>query len=354
MDTSYKNCKPQISVIVPVYKVEKYIRQCVDSIIKQTFSNIEVILVNDGSPDDSGKICDEYAHKDGRVSVIHKENGGVSSARNQGLSVAKGEWITFVDPDDWIEHDALEIGLITAEKYNADILGWNHYNDYENRQEKHSHINPTPIIREGKANKWLLLNTMFPEYDTHISGVSTSVIRGACLKLFKKGIILDNNITFSRSLKIGEDALFCMQCFENAEKVVLVDKYLYHYRVVEESANRRFRIDAKEIYLNQLKAFKDQLGDRMNQKEYRICYTGMVGESIYNCLAKYYGNKQNTNSFMVKIKELKELLENEILIEALADSDSSSCGIPMKLVIRWAKTKNALLLYSFQMLRNMR
>ena len=96
---------PKISVIVPVYNVEKYLRKCIESILNQTFREFELILVDDGSTDSSGKICDEYALKDSRIKVIHKENGGASSARNAGLDVAKGEYIGFVDSDDWIEMD---------------------------------------------------------------------------------------------------------------------------------------------------------------------------------------------------------------------------------------------------------
>ncbi|MDT6814838.1 glycosyltransferase, partial [Enterococcus faecium] len=95
----------EISIIVPVYKVEKYLRKCVDSILAQTFTDFEVILVDDGSPDNSGKICDEYAEKDNRVRVIHKENGGLSSARNAGIDVARGKYLGFVDSDDYIDED---------------------------------------------------------------------------------------------------------------------------------------------------------------------------------------------------------------------------------------------------------
>ena len=111
--------QPKISVIVPVYKAEKYLHRCVDSILSQTFTDFELILVNDGSPDNCGAICDEYAQKDNRVRVFHKENGGVSSARNLGLDNAKGEWITFVDSDDWLKPGCLEQ---LTNKLDADMI----------------------------------------------------------------------------------------------------------------------------------------------------------------------------------------------------------------------------------------
>lgn len=106
---------PKISVIVPVYKVEQYIHRCVDSILAQSFTDFEIILVDDGSPDNCGKICDEYAQKDSCVKVFHKPNGGVSSARNLGLNNAKGEWVTFIDSDDYIEQGFFSIPKDTSE-----------------------------------------------------------------------------------------------------------------------------------------------------------------------------------------------------------------------------------------------
>ena len=116
------NNTPLISVIVPVYNVEKYLRKCVDSIVNQTYKNLEIILVDDGSPDNCGKICDEFAEMDNRVMVIHKENGGLSSARNAGLDIATGEYITFVDSDDYIENDTYEKVVVAINKFDSDLI----------------------------------------------------------------------------------------------------------------------------------------------------------------------------------------------------------------------------------------
>lgn len=113
---------PKISIIVPVYKVEQYLRRCLDSIVAQTFTDWECILIDDGSPDNSGVICDEYVAKDNRFHVIHKENKGVSAARNAGLDAARGEWIGFVDSDDWIEPKTYETALNSVVCENADVI----------------------------------------------------------------------------------------------------------------------------------------------------------------------------------------------------------------------------------------
>lgn len=121
--------KSLISVIVPIYKVEDYLPKCVESIRRQTHSNLEIILVDDGSPDGCGAICDEFAKKDSRIRVIHKENGGLSDARNAGIEVAKGDYLAFVDSDDWLEPDAFEAMLALAEKYDAKMVCAGRYNE---------------------------------------------------------------------------------------------------------------------------------------------------------------------------------------------------------------------------------
>ena len=119
--------KALISIIIPVYKVEKYLEKCIQSVIKQTYENLQIILVDDGSPDNCGKICDEYAKKDHRIEVIHKSNGGLSDARNKGLEIAKGEYIGFVDSDDYIESDMYEVLYNLLKQYNVDVSICNFY-----------------------------------------------------------------------------------------------------------------------------------------------------------------------------------------------------------------------------------
>lgn len=126
--------QPRISVIIPVYNVEPYLRRCLESVVLQTYKNLEIILVDDGSTDKSGSICDEYALNDERINVIHKKNGGLSSACNVGLAAATGDWIGWVDSDDWAEQDMFEYMLRGAEKYDADAAVCSRYEWQLNRK----------------------------------------------------------------------------------------------------------------------------------------------------------------------------------------------------------------------------
>lgn len=121
-----------ISIIIPVYNVQNYLRECIDSVIAQTYKNLEIILVDDGSPDKSGEICDEYSKKDARIKVIHKENGGLSDARNVALDIAKGEYIGFIDSDDYVEKDMFETLHTLAVEHNAEISSISFYKTLEN------------------------------------------------------------------------------------------------------------------------------------------------------------------------------------------------------------------------------
>ena len=122
-----------ISVIVPVYNVEPYLRKCLDSIVNQTYRDFEILIIDDGSTDGSGRICDEYAEKDSRIKVFHTENRGLSCARNLGLAEAKGEWIGFVDSDDWIEPDMYEVLIRRAEETGADVVECSHYKELDGK-----------------------------------------------------------------------------------------------------------------------------------------------------------------------------------------------------------------------------
>lgn len=202
---------PKISVIVPVYNAEEYLHRCVDSIFAQTFADFELLLIDDGSKDNSGAICDEYAAKDSRVRVFHKENGGVSSARNMGLDNAKGEWICFVDSDDWVEKEYLEV-LYQDGKFDFVTCYWTILN-CETFQS---------TIPESKEYVGILNVKSF--FDNNIHRLSCPVCR-----LYNKSIILEHNIRFDQKMSFAEDALFNITYFLNVKSVKQTSDILYNY-----------------------------------------------------------------------------------------------------------------------------
>ena len=219
---------PKISIIVPVYNVEKYLRKCVDSILNQTFKDFELILVDDGSIDTSGKICDEYNLKDNRIKAIHKENGGLSSARNAGLDIAQGEYIGFVDSDDWVELDMYEELYKICKENDTDvgIVGINYGGASEKKKSKKIEIYSNKLIlddlvyNKGKEITWPAWN-----------------------KLWLKKVIGESRFKEGR---IYEDGLFLYSLSSKIKKVAKIDYEAYNYRMDNESITRS-KISKKQV-----------------------------------------------------------------------------------------------------------
>ena len=200
---------PKISVIVPLYNAEKYLSRCIDSVLAQTFTDFELILINDGSTDTSGKICDNYAQKDSRVKVVHKENGGVSSARNIGLDIAVGEWITFVDSDDSILTEMLERLNIGGE----DLKVCGYYDQIENDMPHEAIYNSV----EECAN---YINKEFRH----------NYINAPWAKLFNASIIRNYNLRFDETLSLGEDSEFVFHYCCYCKSIKTFREALYNYK----------------------------------------------------------------------------------------------------------------------------
>lgn len=207
--------EPRVSIIVPIYKVEPYIRRCLDSVINQTYTNLEIILVDDGSPDNCPQICDEYAAKDNRIVVIHKENGGLSDARNAGTSIAKGEYIYYLDSDDELPLDSINyLASYTKACPNAEIIVGKMYCPQNESMYKNQLFDYDYTFKN---------NADFRKYFS--SGFNIFPVN-ACNKLVKRDFVLRNNLFFKCGI-IHEDELWAFLVSKVAKDVVCVNKYTY-------------------------------------------------------------------------------------------------------------------------------
>jgi glycosyltransferase involved in cell wall biosynthesis len=225
---------PTISVIVPVYNVEQYLRKCLDSILNQTFIDFELLLINDGSPDTSGQICDEYALKDSRIRVFHKENGGVSSARNLGLDNAKGKWVAFIDSDDWVNNTYFEHLLEGDEDVELRVMGiW--IQNYKQRWEK-----------QVTRNELFLTDDLWRFYKLYL--LHNSIVIGPMVKLFLLSIINTIHIRFKPYLSYGEDTIFNLQYLKQIKSISMKNYAEYYYRCTENSLCKNNSIDRREKF----------------------------------------------------------------------------------------------------------
>lgn len=215
---------PKISVIVPIYNVEKYLSCCIDSILAQTYTDFELLLIDDGSSDGSGKICDEYAKKDIRIKVFHKENGGVSSARNVGLDNARGEWVAFVDSDDTLDVDFLRYSLLDIPDF-VDIvfLSWA---EKENGKIVYEKVLPDTVYDSGNLHK------TFSETDIVSMGVPWG-------RIYKMSVIQNYNLRFDIDLPISEDRLFFYEYIIHSRGILLRSHIGYFFRVTHQGLSSK-------------------------------------------------------------------------------------------------------------------
>ena len=215
---------PKLSIIVPVYNTKKYLRECIDSILAQTFTDFELILVDDGSTDGSGAICDAYAVKDPRIQVIHQENGGVTRSRKVGASFSKGDYVTYVDSDDWIDSESYYNMMLHIEKYRVDI------GMFAMTLEKKQPEVISNCVESGFFSKEKLLTEVYPHMLFDYSSNCSGIIMSLCNKIIRRELLMNAIAVIPDSLGYGEDAISGYLCALNASSAYICNDSLYHYR----------------------------------------------------------------------------------------------------------------------------
>lgn len=279
---------PIISIIIPVYNVEKYLKRCIDSILNQTFKEFELILVNDGSTDNCGKICNMYKRKDKRISVIHKKNSGLSSARNVGLDLAKGKYIAFVDSDDYINKNMYEILYSNLIKTDADISICNF-----------QYVNDTSIININQSIDnygYLIFNNIEALNELYLENYVNMVV--AWNKLYKKELFEDLRYAEGR---IHEDEFIIHELLYKSKKIVCTNAELYYY-LKRQGSITQFDFNLKK--LDAVYAFKERIEFFREKKLIELQFKAQQ-KYIYSFFLNYYKakiNLDNCNKELIKLK----------------------------------------------------
>ena len=250
---------PLISIVVPAYNVEKYIDRCLESILNQSFQDYEVLLIDDGSTDHTPELCDEWAKKDSRISVTHKNNGGLSSARNAGVRIAVGKYIGFVDSDDTIEPMMYEVLVNYAEEYHVDFVMCN----YERILADGTSFEKTLNIRDGLYTREDIINVIFP---CLIMGrnLDHGPLLSVCHCLYNRAFLESHNITFDEEVRWSEDNIFSAFVGYHAKSFYYLKKPLYNYYQNEGTITTSYRRGSWKYYLTMnrhMHAFFDQVTD---------------------------------------------------------------------------------------------
>lgn len=267
---------PEISVIVPVYRAEDFLEKCVASLLGQTFSDLEVLLVDDGSPDNSGALCDQLAQRDPRVRVFHKENGGVSSARNLGMAQAQGTYLAFADADDWLPPDALEALYQALTQAGGDTAGGSHWRvEVNGSQEQEPGALPPGVYGPAEIRKGIVDRLLGERM-----GKPGQVLNGFVWRfLFSRRIVQGENITFAGAYL--EDELFLMEYFCLAKRLAMVDAPLYYYLQNPASVTRNYLPDYMDTFRRFLAA-KEAVAERYGlegddpQWRQSTCWAGLL------------------------------------------------------------------------------
>lgn len=307
--------KNLITIIVPIYNVEEvYLRKCVESLLKQTLKDIEIVLINDGSTNNSKEICMEYAQKDKRIKLINQSNKGVSSARNTGLDIASAEYIMFVDGDDWIADNCCE--KIYREIQEFDLLIFSYNKIYSNKIVQPIHIyDSEKIYSEGKKE--------FDYYDMRTMGSSW-------IKLYKKNCI--GNERFNENLKNGEDVEFNYRVFKKINSAKFIPDNLYNYEIRKNSLVRQNAEKMIESYIKTLKVMQKEIGSEEKRK--RAYYSFMAISFLMICLNHIYPENRNYTERKKKVKELKN---NIIFFDLFKNVNQINLPITRKMPILFAK-----------------
>ena len=278
-----------ITIIVPVYNVEKYLGTCIKSILLQTYRDFELILVNDGSKDKSGKICDEYALKDNRVRVFHKKNGGVSSARNYGIEHAIGQWICFIDSDDTIDSTYLEDFQLTDISYDLYMQG------YKKR------------TRRTVLNVYSFNGYMYEELSDIVSYSELNyIINSPCFKLYKRSIIREKKIFFDTNTSYGEDHIFSLEylSYVRTIKYTIASGYNYYVGERESLNNRIVPLNEMCYYTQKSRNLQMQFYNNYKYKRLLETYNQIYENNIIRVLRSLFAEKANLNKYNEIIDDL--------------------------------------------------
>lgn len=321
----------EVSIIVPVYQVEKYIRQCVDSILAQTFTDFELILVDDGSKDKSGQICDEYAVLDQRVKVIHQKNSGVAEARNRGISCADGNYLCFFDADDWIEDTLIEKCVYLMKECDADLLRHGHTMElWKDEKCVSKEINYAPDFK-----KILTHDQITEEMEKFWKNCSNYVWN----YFFKKEAI--GQIRFPK-IKISEDHIFVLEVLEKCKKICFLSENTYHYCMRMGSSANRWQDEGIECQLEMIRAchhFMDSFGMEIERKKRLMSNIILNAYSYVIYLLCFPECKWSVKEKMVKLGEVRKKLDVD-QYTSYATWEDLSKGDRVKLqLICWGQEK---------------
>ncbi len=311
----------KLSIIVPIYNGEEYLHRCIDSILSQKYTDFELILIDDGSTDNSLSICNEYAEADSRIVVYHKENGGLVAARKTGVSLAKGEYIGFVDCDDYVDSNMYLDLMNAAEKDKSDIVASGIIYDYISYSKVDFNNSD-----DGFYDEEAIKNKIIPQMLIHSGFVKYGIIPGVVTKVFRRSILEKALPDVPDKLTIGEDVAITAYSMMNAKSLSIIKTAGYHYIQLENSMIRAFNPKRMEK-LSALYSCISKIKDENYQKQVSLYMCFLIFIAVADCIKKSgYGKKETKNA-------VKYILKNDVSVKVLKEADISNLSFKDKIKI---------------------
>ena len=322
-----KNIK--VSIIIPVYKVPlEYLQACLNSLMAQTMQESEFIVISDGAPEAECALCDEFVKRDSRFKFFKQSHKGVSAARNYGIEQAQGEYIAFVDADDMLLNNAIELWHNKAKEWNSDILASNYAETSADNKiiKKHIWKSSSVAIIDSPQRDAILKEFI------HIT--TRSISRGPWGKLFRKNFLLESSIRFDNNLQIGEDLVFNFSCFNRASTISFYSDTHYHYRLSPQSITRAFNPNF----------FYDHFAPILEiQKKFPNKYEDLLGQEVIDIFfaswEHCYMNAQNPETLYVRVKKIKQIINNNKFQNLLSKANTEKLITLVKLEVFLFKRK---------------
>lgn len=338
-----------ISIIIPVYNAEKHLKKSLESVVNQTYENLQIICVNDGSKDSSWDILSEYACKDSRIEIYKKKNEGVSVARNFALEKAEGDYLLCLDSDDWLEKSACEVALEYMKKYSADVVMWPYIREI-NGVSKEKEIYSENKVFEKEEVRRKLHRRMIGLYEEELARPENAdALCTVWGKLYRRSIIEENNIRFQDIREIGtyEDGLFNLEVFNYVEKVCYINQYLYHYRKDNNaSITSQYNPKMQKQWNHLFEIMYTYIENNRLDNTYYVALDNRISLSLIalgiNVLLK-------ETSFFKKISMLKIIITQESYVKAISNLELKYLPIHWKMFFIFAKWKCSIGVYALLM-----
>lgn len=322
-----------ISAIIPVYNSEKYIKKCVDSLINQTLKNIEIILINDGSSDDSLRILRQYEKRDERIVVIDQKNNGPSSARNKGIDIAKGEYISFIDSDDWVDETMFEEMYNSAKENNSDVVICDMKLVNKNEETYITGLNyPIRNLSERAMNE-IIFNEL----------LSNSQFNSMANKIFRTSIIKKNNIRLDKDIYYAEDWLFNIEFFRRSKKVSYINKPFYYYRRGHESSSSSYNDYTFEKVGLWIYRMRKKYANELNMNQY--LGVDELFNVIIHCIISEF--KRGDLTLKDKINRIKRIITTKESREVVNNIEKNKLSIKEKFLFYSIKNNSVINLYIY-------